>query len=113
MGFKVLDNDQVDTLDDTWREWTGLGELLAELDPIYIIRRVQCWKANNVKPDIFKYGLLIEIAGENDIHARDVLQVIFKSLCSQTYNAGLAEVSNPKNVRIRGSVQQVDGQGLE
>lgn len=75
MGFKVLNNDQVYELDQDWKEWTGTAKILRSLSRYYAIKRVQCWKANSVKPDIFKYAIVIEIAGDNDdLEARDILQ---------------------------------------
>ena len=61
-------------MDQTWKDWTGLRELLSSLDHDYLIKRVHCFKACNIKPDVFKYGIIVEIAGEDDLIARDALQ---------------------------------------
>ena len=77
MGFKVINNDEVASLDDGWIEWSGLRELIRALDgKNYVIKRVLCLKAVNQKPDVFKYSILIEIARNDgcDIDARDTLQ---------------------------------------
>lgn len=74
MGFKVLNDDLMPTLDRNWKTWTRTSELLKRLSKSYLIKRVQCWKANSVKPDIFKYAVMIEISGDDDGEARDILQ---------------------------------------
>ena len=62
-------------LDQKWKEWTGITDLLSSLDKYYIIKRVHCWKSFNEKPDMFKYSILVEIGGdEDDLWARDILQ---------------------------------------
>ena len=56
-NFKVLDV--------AWQDWTGTRELLAALDRRrFVLKRVSCLKAVNVKPDIFKYCIFVEIAGQ-------------------------------------------------
>ncbi|TRY61996.1 hypothetical protein TCAL_14934 [Tigriopus californicus] len=74
MGFKVLNDDLMPKLDRDWKTWTRTSELLKRLSKSYVIKRVQCWKANSVKPDIFKYAVMIEISGDDDVEARDILQ---------------------------------------
>jgi len=71
LGFKVMDNDREAALEATWPEWTGAGELIRGLDRTgYSIKRFRAWRAVNVKPDILKYSILVEIAGDNDRAAR-------------------------------------------
>ena len=87
---------KVEKLDKHWKEWTGLRILLKELDKEYLIKRVHCIKGSSQvrqlfksqievlvkylflhffqKPDLFKYAIFIEIAGESDLFARDCLQ---------------------------------------
>ena len=77
MGFKVLDNAQVEMLDLTWPEWSGAREMLRALDGRgYVIKRVTCLKGVNQKADVFKYSIVIEFGGESmsDVGARDALQ---------------------------------------
>ena len=74
MGYKVLSDAQTPELDATWKDWTGAAELLRAISRDYDVERVHCWKAVNVKPDHFKYVVLIEIEGQNMLHARDTLQ---------------------------------------
>ena len=88
LGFKVLDNDRnkvhylyfektesdeickdvhpiFEVLDVAWQDWTGTRELLTALDRRrFVLKRVSCLKAVNVKPDIFKYCVFVEIAGQ-------------------------------------------------
>ena len=54
-----------EVLDVAWQDWTGTRELLRALDRRrFVLKRVSCLKAVNVKPDIFKYCVFVEIAGQ-------------------------------------------------
>lgn len=79
MGFKVLDNDADDVLDSRWKDWSGAHVLIRALSKNFLIRSVSCWKAVNVKPDVFKYVVCVEIAEDADSPAdlltvKDILQ---------------------------------------
>ena len=57
IDFKVLDV--------AWQEWSGTKQLINALDRRrFVLKRISFLKAVNVKPDIFKYCVFIEIAGQ-------------------------------------------------
>jgi hypothetical protein len=65
--IQVLDNDKEKKLDQTWQSWSGVTELLRALDRRdFVLKRVCCMRAVNVKPDLFKYVIFIEIAGDQE-----------------------------------------------
>ena len=77
LAFKVLDDDKTETLDRTWKDWTGACELLTKVSPAYEITGVSCFKGVNVVPDIFKYFVLIEVnmaINQNDTYLMDCMQ---------------------------------------
>ena len=54
-----------EVLDVAWQEWSGTKELINALDRRhFVLKRISFLKAVNVKPDIFKYCVFIEIAGQ-------------------------------------------------
>ncbi len=67
LAVKVVDNDHNAHLDMTWQDWSGATEVLRALDRRgYVIKRVRCVRSVNIKPDIFKYIIFIEIAGDQE-----------------------------------------------
>jgi hypothetical protein len=79
LAFKVLDDDKTHLFDQTWNEWTGTSNILAQLAKQYQVRKVACYKGVNVIPDVFKYMVLIEFIideelGQSDMYALDCMQ---------------------------------------